>query len=244
MNYREAKDTFDIARSPRKGKPLQNNTRLFARIDTVSGGGDIKPGISYAVRLHETDVVTIHPGGTYTLNSGGWRTPTTKNRINDYAPVTVFSMQGVWYVRGAGETSLFHDRMIVGSDGRILTKKDPEPYKASKAEVDKMVKTYIDGFARFALGGELRAPGPGDYWGCAFKRADIDHPRGIEGEPMGVGHLFDHFREGYFVPSLLMKAIIQKGYRNPGLIWGMIEAEARRGDTRTLRQILSWYFRQ
>lgn len=42
-----------------------------------------KDGLS--VTYHQTEVVHQTPGGTITLDSGGWRTPTTKNRINQAA---------------------------------------------------------------------------------------------------------------------------------------------------------------
>jgi hypothetical protein len=67
-------------------KKLKNNTYLYPR------------GEDYAVRLHYTDVVTIHADGTYTLNSGGWDTPTTKDRINAYSPARVASERGEWII--------------------------------------------------------------------------------------------------------------------------------------------------
>src|SRR5262249_27597834 len=61
---------------------LENNTRL------------IRCGDDYAVVLHSTAVVTIHQDGTYTLRTGGWRTVTTKDRINKYSPARVYSTNG------------------------------------------------------------------------------------------------------------------------------------------------------
>jgi hypothetical protein len=37
------------------------------------------------VTYHKTPVVTVDPDGTVTLNSGGWRSATTKTRINQAA---------------------------------------------------------------------------------------------------------------------------------------------------------------
>jgi hypothetical protein len=59
-------------------RKLGNNT--YARI--LDDG-------SVAIRLHNTDVVTIHPDNTYTLATGGWKTYTTRSRIEEYAPVRV-----------------------------------------------------------------------------------------------------------------------------------------------------------
>lgn len=49
---------------------LGNNTTLEAR-----------PRGAFAVRLHYTDVVTFHADGRVTLDSGGWQTPTTRDRF-------------------------------------------------------------------------------------------------------------------------------------------------------------------
>jgi hypothetical protein len=38
--------------------------------------------VSYAVRLHDTDVVTFLPSGSVALDSGGWQTFTTRDRMN------------------------------------------------------------------------------------------------------------------------------------------------------------------
>ena len=53
---------------------------------------------SVGIMLHGTYVVKIHQDGTYTLNTGGWYTPTTKDRINKYSPVRVFQRKGDWYL--------------------------------------------------------------------------------------------------------------------------------------------------
>ncbi len=55
------------------------------------------------VRLHQTDVVRVLPSGAVILNSGGWRTVTTKTAINTAlvqlgAPKCVHQDKGVWYV--------------------------------------------------------------------------------------------------------------------------------------------------
>lgn len=78
MTYSEARSLMASARNPGNGKPLGNNTRLYAR---VYGGK-----VHYAVKLHSTDVVEIHANGTYVLSTGGWDTPTTWSRINQFGP--------------------------------------------------------------------------------------------------------------------------------------------------------------
>ena len=85
----EAAATF-LAGARSKGyRPVANNTYLH------EVGGEI------ALRLHATDVVVYHEDGSVTLNSGGWRTVTTKDRISaalgDF-PVSVGSDKGEWFI--------------------------------------------------------------------------------------------------------------------------------------------------
>jgi hypothetical protein len=67
-------------------RPVENNTTIIRR-----DNGDL------AVRLHDTDVVTYHADDSVTLDSGGWLTVTTKDRMN-YAlgmrPVHIGSAHG------------------------------------------------------------------------------------------------------------------------------------------------------
>ncbi len=83
MTYREAVEKLK-GKTQRK---IGNNTWLIDR------GGSI------AVKLHQTDVVTFYPCGSVKLDSGGWRTVTTKARINEYAEeVRVYQKKHQWYV--------------------------------------------------------------------------------------------------------------------------------------------------
>lgn len=88
LSYQDAQTMMARAQDRGYGprRKLQNNTYLVER------------GSNYAVRLHNTDVVAIHADGTYTLNTGGWETVTTKDRINGYGPARVYSHRGVWAV--------------------------------------------------------------------------------------------------------------------------------------------------
>jgi hypothetical protein len=54
---------------------------------------------SVGIMLHSTYVVKIHEDNTYTLQTGGWHTPTTKDRINQYFPGYVSQRKGEWFVR-------------------------------------------------------------------------------------------------------------------------------------------------
>ena len=94
MDFLTASNTL----KKRESKKVGNNTYLV-RISPETIG----------VRLHGTVVVQIHSDGTYTLDSGGWRTVTTKARINDFSPVKVSQKKYDWFV---GDEP-FHDGIRV-----------------------------------------------------------------------------------------------------------------------------------
>ena len=71
----------------RKTRKVGNNT--YAEI--------LEDG-SVGIVLHNTCVVKIHPDNSATLNTGGWYTSTTKDRINKYSPVRVYQKKGKWYL--------------------------------------------------------------------------------------------------------------------------------------------------
>lgn len=68
---------------------------------------------SVGIKLHNTYVVKINPNGTYTLNSGGWQTVTTKDRINQYSPKRVYQKDFQWYIRMNDKDYPFMDGMVV-----------------------------------------------------------------------------------------------------------------------------------
>ena len=69
-------------------RKLANNTYLVIRDDD-----------GYGIRLHDTEVV-IHYKDRIVLDSGGYKTVTTKARMNEYTPFNVIQKQKVWYVDG------------------------------------------------------------------------------------------------------------------------------------------------
>ncbi len=97
LTYEDATGMMKGARNGRR--KLGNNTYLEERLHPDCDRDNCpKHPIDYAVRLHRTDVVTLHPDGSQTLNSGGWRTVTTKDRINAYSMARVWSDRGEWKV--------------------------------------------------------------------------------------------------------------------------------------------------
>lgn len=68
---------------------------------------------SVGIMLHSTYVVKIHPDNTYTLQTGGWQTLTTKDRINQYSPVRVYQRNYEWFVKINDKEFPFMEGMVV-----------------------------------------------------------------------------------------------------------------------------------
>jgi len=67
---------------------------------------------SVGITLHGTCVVRIHPDNSATLNTGGWYSSTTKDRMNKYSPVRVYQNKGEWYLNNDDNTP-YEDGMTV-----------------------------------------------------------------------------------------------------------------------------------
>lgn len=219
MNYNVAQ--HQLARGRNGQKKLANNTYLHS----------VDNGI--AIKLHSTDVATILPDNTFLLNSGGWRTATTKARINEYTPARICQKKGLWFML---DGSVFFDGIVVDQSGYPLNPVRNDAEELS-AKLDKMVGKYIKSFADDAVKNGLKQPSNGDCWGCLMATQEQPHP-------MGLDHLFSHMEECYYVPSLLFNAIKQKGYINPALIYMMTERDAKEGRTGPITRELRYYFRK
>lgn len=240
MTYKEAAEIFATAKWPEKGKPLENNTRLFKRSD------------DYAVQLHQTDVVTIHKDGTYTLRTDSWQTLTTKDRINKYAPVTVYQHQGIWYLNSSGwnleESLMFEEGMRVDPKKAPKVLRDQKAWKKRRKLMRKAVTDYINDFVKKyeGVGLPLSEDGKafsfaGDCWYCLMFMPDEKQAPG----DVCLDHLLMHIEQGYYVPSLLRKAICWCNYPDPAAIYSMIHFDLKRGGNThyLLKNTLEYFFR-
>lgn len=245
LTYERAEALLATARSEVRGKPVANNTRLFRR------GPDV-----IALRFHETDVVTFHADGRITLASGGWRTMSTKDRMNHTAGITVYSDRAEWFVKTPGHEAVpYFDGMTFADDGSVLsggiTAEEWKEHLRFTRERRKAVKGYVDGFIR-ALREGIPLPSGGDCWFCALTTQTGekmgDHAARVGGDQT---HLLDHIEESYYVPSLLVNAVYERGYGNPQVVLSMMmdreaweehgQFKLRDRDTRDLRDTLTRY---
>lgn len=100
MNHAEATKMV-LGKTNRGQRKIGNNTYAYIEHDGT-----------VAIELHGTKVVRFFPNGLVQLNSGGWRTHTTKDRINKYSPVGVYQRNYEWFLR---DGTPFEDKMLVSA---------------------------------------------------------------------------------------------------------------------------------
>lgn len=59
------------------------------------------PDASIAIRLHNTDILKFSANGAIVYRTGGWRTVTTKQRLNHFGPshISIYQDKHNWYIR-------------------------------------------------------------------------------------------------------------------------------------------------
>lgn len=207
-----------------KSKFVDNNTVEY----TTADGRRV-------IRLHDTDIITFMPNGKIILNSGGWKTMTTKNRINGFLDGTddlsigISQVKGMWYVevsrRGAEIESehgcKYRPWNVVQSvpfvdgieiyRGRVLSKyvKKSDAIEAEKKKLDKMVDKYMQAVQEAIKEGKT-VPDDGDCWYCLMQTQS--------GETLGDAfgdhsHIMSHIKEGYVPAALIWNAVKESGYR-------------------------------
>jgi len=218
----------------RESRKIAHNTYLHRR------------GESIAVQLHNTDVVTFHPDGSLTLDTDGWNTITTRDRINGFTPtwLRMWTERGTAKVSGTGDTVRFFDGIVFGPRGGCrnpLGKARVVKVDAAKAKREADIKTYVNGWIETVVTGQMPLPSGGDCWSCCL---------GMK----GTDHLALHLEEQYHVPSLIVLAVEAKGYPNVAVALQFIlglrpddTGERFRGDVvdvREVRTLLTAYLRK
>jgi hypothetical protein len=197
-----------------KAKKIANNTFEYWQ------------GKDRIIRLHDTDIIRFNRRGTVTLNSGGWQTVTTKDRINGFQHnCSLLQRKGVWYISVTmrekthkyhdgtvykyqvhNEDSLFFDGIRVTKAGKILNPKTPKTSRAFKKnkKITKLVNAYVKKIndLKTLPDPETRA---GDCFYCQMYEVKT-------GKPLGEAikdrdHLLLHLKEGHVMFSLIWNAL-------------------------------------
>ena len=164
-------------------------------------------GENIALKLHNTDIVTLYPTGDMTLNTGGWYTVTTKERINRVLPRVFYLHQekGRWFV-----VNRLDDTTYVFIDGmRITSEWDVEGAGIYDPKADRELKKKVRRYANLCMSHiPLPMPSGGDCWSCSFKT----QVGTTFGDITDDDHLESHMEEDYVVPSLVWNALEESGY--------------------------------
>ena len=108
-NYPEAARV--LADADADGLKIANNTWLV-RYDSDT----------IAVRFHDTNIVIFQRDGRATYRTGGWKTTTTRERLNRYAPpgVHFYTHDGVLYASVHGKVHELSGGITLDATGAIL----------------------------------------------------------------------------------------------------------------------------
>jgi len=164
------------------------------------------------VRLHHTDIVVRDDKGRMQLFSGGWQTPTTKERLNEelrkaHTDLRVYSKSGDWLVGSwnGNEAIPWHEGLRIDPNGPApeLTKQ-AERLIAERKRTAERIKRFVDG-----LPDPFPLPSSEDCWLCylyPITPGSRDLNAGIG------GHVDCHLKERYYHGSLLVRAMKWGGW--------------------------------
>lgn len=172
----------------RERKKLCNNTYAH------------KEGENVVIRLHGHGIIIYTPDNVI-LDSCGWKTNTTKDRLNTYSPIRINQLKGFWYTFQGLD---FYDGITFDYQGNIVSINPNPDKKQENQRILKLISAYCREVKKLD---KLPLPDNGDCWVCA----------GIMGEKSSC--LLSHLEEKYIHGSLILNALKHRGYKNPGLIF-------------------------
>jgi len=188
MNYKEALDRSLRAINKEKGAKLDHKTYIRNVGDAV------------IIRFYDTDIVIIKPDNTYELYNGGYFSPTTKARINDYTPTSVRQKNFKWFI----DDIEFFDGIQIDCTGQVLNKKNDSTEINKRAELIKKIDIYAKGLSNVL--DKLPEPSAGDCWYCCGLIPTDD-----------ANHLIEHIEESYFMLRVYYNALLDHGFVYPAL---------------------------
>lgn len=153
---------------------------------------------------HSTPIVTYFRSGRMRLETGGWYTPTTKDRLNQLTPLYITQAKNIWYL---SDGSRFFDGIMTDDSGNVLnpqTSEHQDKIDAQNKAMKKAIKSYITKYLDELVVHGMPMPSNGDCWYCLGLLDDSSH-------------LLAHMEESYFVPMLAVNALREAGYRDEGI---------------------------
>lgn len=171
------------------------------------------------IRLHQTDIIEfLHRNGDIRLNTGGWLTVTTKERLNRFLPgLSIYSIKGVWMISNAGQWDNgvpFYDGMIL-RNGRVpLPTIRDEQRKRGVERLKTRINKFVNQLDKMD---NLPEPNGGDCWSCSmFDRSALASGERKMKDP---SHIRSHItvKENYLHGSLIHNALVWAGCTPEGI---------------------------
>ena len=168
------------------------------------------------IRLHQTDIVTIAPNGDVVLNTNGYRTQTTKARINDAITPNVYQTRGNWYV---GDVPFTDGMKLPGGKLPRIT----AAAKRAERVADRLAKRIARFVNQIDDLETMPVPNNGDCWLCLMfeKMPQGDFTQEAGGRIANPGykvndtsHLRAHItvKENYLHGTLIQNAYLWAGH--------------------------------
>ena len=178
------------------------------------------------VRLHQTDVLTFRPDGSFTVCTGGFNTPTTRDRINSFLPpgFTVWTSKGVIHLseRASDRPAVpFLESITVDAAGQVQSDATGADLKATGALLDSFMRKVK------ARGLPSQEDSKGDPW-------VLPGPRKVAESIMR-----DWLESGYFTRTFYGLALEHAGMTPQSVAYSMRWTDDRGGklDARDLGRV-------
>lgn len=171
-----------------------------------------RPTGERGILYHKTVVVLHNPDGSIVLNSGGWRTPTTKERINSELPsgYAVSQSKGLWYVHGPQSKVPYYDGIVIVPGADLKVSKWGEIEERKQKKLGKQILAFVKKLDKLS---EIPQPSQADCWYCSMVTDDGK----TLGESTNDNHLLSHVVEGYLHGSLIVNALRWSGLSDQGI---------------------------
>lgn len=201
---------YDILASDMVGRnsesrKIANNT-YKVRVENEAGDEQ-----AIAIKLHDTNVVTAYPDGSVKLDSGGWKTPTTKSRIDDALQMIglrLAQVEGLWQLQSHAYNPNF---VIAFGDGMVFTNYNlikPKVLDNGLLRDEKGMRLQVREYAKLISQDVPLDNGKEGPYCDAWDHEDADYDTGEAPAPYDrTDLLMEHIRTGRFCMATIESAL-------------------------------------
>jgi hypothetical protein len=199
-------------------------------------------------RLHDT-VIAVEFKNRLTLYTGGYRTPTTKDRLNNYvlrgrASFSIYTKSRTWYIESTavgGPRWVFADGIVLYRNGRVTGAPNEPAHDRKRIAMDKRINAFLKLVRQKLTTEEWPMPSNGDCVWCSL--SEVNTGLSVGDTFHDHDHLLSHVKEKYIHGSLLWRAVQSKGFKGERLNTRIAIAHAQK-DVRFMVDCLAKYLRK